>query len=229
MQDNIKNNPKGSTGSYSKKVSSGPLDNYMKMSEFVKKEARDEAIKVYEEMATKFGVASIPVHTHNGIDTPMIPEDNVFPTNKLAGLLQLSNPTGLPDSDSFTFKNVNNITRISFHGYAANNASAPATQRASITGEVIFGRCFYMNGVGPSISLDTNGPGIPFVQSSSSMFVDETDLTTNTVVTGPYLAYAGDPTDDLAILTLNTYTDNSLTFDILLGPQWTLVGTIIIE
>lgn len=45
--------------------------------EEIRKIAREEAEKVYKDKGTRFGVASVPTHTHNGIDSVKIPAQNV--------------------------------------------------------------------------------------------------------------------------------------------------------
>lgn len=60
-------------------MTESPLDNYMKLQNFVQKEARDVATQVYNELGTQTGVAKVPVHIHNGVDTSQIPFSSINP------------------------------------------------------------------------------------------------------------------------------------------------------
>lgn len=53
------------------------LDLYSGIQELVRNDARLIAEGVYDSKGTKFGVADIPVHTHNGVDTSPLPFQNV--------------------------------------------------------------------------------------------------------------------------------------------------------
>lgn len=44
---------------------------------YTEKTAKDEARSVYQDKGTRFGVAQVPVHTHNGVDTTQVPFDNL--------------------------------------------------------------------------------------------------------------------------------------------------------
>lgn len=51
----------------------------MELQNFVQKEARDVATQVYKDLGTQMGVAQVPVHIHNGIDTNQIPFSSISP------------------------------------------------------------------------------------------------------------------------------------------------------
>jgi len=194
------------------------------------RKAKEEAAKVYNNLGTKYGVAQVPTHSHNGIDSTQLTEDVITLTNKLNTQLQLSNATGSPDSGSFTLRNVSNVSRISFHGYTANNASGAATKRAVITGEVIFGRCYTFTGSGSSIAITTQSVGEPFRQACDYMFVDTASINNTRVGTAPNLAFATDSAPaTVASLTLVGYSNGNLLFDYIIGAQYTMQGNIIIE
>lgn len=40
----------------------------------IRKLAREEAQKVYQEYGSRFGVNQVPTHTHNNIDSPLLPQ-----------------------------------------------------------------------------------------------------------------------------------------------------------
>jgi hypothetical protein len=44
---------------------------------YTEKTAKQEAGAIYDDKGTRWGVAKVPVHTHNGVDTNQIPFDNL--------------------------------------------------------------------------------------------------------------------------------------------------------
>ena len=201
---------------------------FAKIQELVKNEARQEATNVYNELGTKYNVAQVPTHSHNGIDSNPISESDVIPANKhFSGLV-------FDTSETITIigLNTSNIRRISFLGFVANNKSAPATKRAITNGEVQFGRCYEFSGNGTgTVAVTTNKVGTSFVQMSNYMYVDSTDLTKNRVgIGGGSLVYVLDDVGTVvADLTLDNYDYNSLTFTCTLDTDWKLQGNIIIS
>lgn len=53
------------------------LEQYAEIEALVKKTAEDTARQVYNEMATKYGVAKTPLHRHNGADSPTIGDGSI--------------------------------------------------------------------------------------------------------------------------------------------------------
>lgn len=45
---------------------------------YTEKTAKQEAGALYANRGTRFGVAEVPVHAHNGVDAPQIPYGNLF-------------------------------------------------------------------------------------------------------------------------------------------------------
>lgn len=54
-----------------------PLDLYSSIQELVKKDAGLVAGQVYDEKGTRYGVADVPIHTHNGVDSAKIDFQNL--------------------------------------------------------------------------------------------------------------------------------------------------------
>ena len=48
------------------------MEKYAEIQAMVQKEARDIAEQVYKENANRYGVAKVPLHYHNGIDSPFL-------------------------------------------------------------------------------------------------------------------------------------------------------------
>lgn len=204
-----------------------PIDLFAKLQPLVQNEARQQATNVYKELGTRYNVASVPTHLHNGIDSVPISESDVIPGNKtLSGLL-------FDTSETITLVGLNtaNIRRIVYLAFAANNKTLPATKRAIINGEVQFGRCYSFSGNGTgTIAVETSRVGTPFVQICNAMYVDSTDLTKNRVHIGAALAEATDDSgSNVVSLTLDNYDYNSLTLTCTLATDWKLQGNLIIS
>lgn len=50
---------------------------FLDLKPFIDKEAREIAEAVYKQKAQQFGVAKVPFHIHNGIDSPNVPWGNI--------------------------------------------------------------------------------------------------------------------------------------------------------
>jgi len=48
------------------------MEKYAEIQAMVQKEARDIATQVYKQMGTQYGVSKVPLHYHNGIDSPQL-------------------------------------------------------------------------------------------------------------------------------------------------------------
>lgn len=176
--------------------------------------------------ASRFNLSAISNHVHDGIDSLPISEDNVVLTSKLSTqLLSTRNET-------FTLRNVSNISRISFHYYGANNADGtPATKRVSGSGEVIFGVCNTFTGNNTDINIiPTSQIGSkPYLQSSQFVYLDSATAANTRVGVGPALAYANDPSSIVLFLNLDSYAKDALQFTVTVGPNWKLEGVLIFE
>lgn len=204
------------------------LERYADIQPLVRKEIEVVANSIFDKRLndSEYGVKQPPYHVHNGTDAPLISEDHVRLTEKLTTQLVALNTGGDSITETLTLTNVPNVSRISFHGFAANNAVGSATIRATISGEVIFGRCYVFTGTAPTVTVTTEGPGTPFVQSCNSILVDQASINNTRVVTSPKISSVS---GGVAELVLTNYTNNSLVFEYTLGSEWQLNGILIIE
>jgi len=213
-----------------------PLKLYTKIQELVKNEARQVATEVYNKLGTKFGVAEIPTHTHNGVDSNQIPYKNLVQGNKYGSTL-------IEDvSETVTIGGIFNPTRIIFQGFAANNADGtPATKRAIINGEINFGQCFEFTDMTPPYTVSTSGAGKPFYQSSNSMYIDSTTLANNRVSSSSgaglgisdtaFFIYSTDNTGAVVASAQAISYNNQLgllTITFVVGTNWKIQGALII-
>ena len=204
-----------------------PLKFYTKIQDLIRNEARQVATQVYNELGTKYNVAEVPAHTHNGVDSNQIPYKNIVQGNKYTTVIQAD------ASETVTIGGISNPTRIVFQGFAANNADGtPATKRTIINGEINFGQGFVFSDLTPPITVTTSGSGIPFVQSSNSMYIDSADLAKNRVSASQQdFIYALDDTSTvIARATAITYNNQLglLTITFVVGTNWKIQGTFTI-
>lgn len=151
-------------------------DSFAKIKEMVRNEARNIATEVYNDLGTRFGVAKIPTHTHNGVDSNQIPSKNLVQGNKY--ISSITEDT----TETVTIGGIFNPSTIIFSGFAANNADGtPATKRAILNGQIQFGNCLEFSDLTPPYFVTTSGAGQPFLQFSNSMYVDSTTLANNRV------------------------------------------------
>lgn len=211
------------------------IELYAKIKELVKNEARQEATKVYNELGTKYNVAQVPTHSHNGVDSTPIPYKNIVQGDKYTAVI-IEDAT-----ETASIGGVFNPTRISFNGFAADNADgSPATKRAIINGAIEFGTCYEYSDLTPPIIVTTSGPGKPFLQYCNSMYIDSSDLTKNRVFatagagsnSTAYFAYANDDAGTTFVRAQVTSFNNQLgilTISFTMGTNVKLAGTFTIS
>lgn len=208
--------------------------NYIKIQDFVRKEAEDVANKVYDDKATKWGVAEVPTHVHNGVDSNQISESDLIKSNRNITGFAVDSNGGATASTTTLITGINtaNIGRVVFSGFAANNSDGtPATKRLLTQGEAQFGRCYEMSGATGTVLVLTPTMGQNIVQISNAMFVDSTDLTKNKVFATPAtIAYGEDDTGEIvASLAIDSITTQSMTVSSTIGRNWKLQGNIILS
>lgn len=196
----------------------------MDQDKILEQKIRQIAEQVYAQktLKSKYGVSQVPFHTHNGTDSVRISETNIIHnTRNYTRLLA-------DESTVFSIRNVSNVDKITLKGFVADNADGmPATKRAIVNGEAYFGRCYNFTGVAPDISLTSTATGIPFVQSSNSMYVSGT---TARVSVAPSLGYATTGSD-IFTLTIISYNNGFITFDLQIAPgqNWLLQVDLILS
>lgn len=200
---------------------------YTKIQELVKNEARNIATEVYNTLGTQYGVAQIPAHIHNGVDSVQLTLSDLIQGNKYQSFL-------VEDiSETTTIGGIFNPSRISFSGFAANNKTVPATKRALINGEVNFGTCFAVTDLVPPLVISTNGPGVPFIQGGNAIYIDSTDLTKNRVTAGniSFILARDDTGTDIVTATILSYNNQLglLTISFVLATDWKLQGNLVIS
>lgn len=201
----------------------------------IKKLVRDEINN--ERNSSRFRLKGVVQHVHDGLDSAQISEDNVVLTKKIFGFL-IEDTT-----ETFSIVGVQNVSRIAFHGIAANNAAGGvATEKALITGEIIFGECNQLIGSGEVINVHTIGTGLPYVQVCNYIYIDTASVANTSVgvaqtsignISNPSfigaLAYAANSSNAVAQLSLLSYDGSILKFSCQLASGWKLQGGVTIQ
>ena len=183
----------------------------------------------------QFTVTPTSFHTHNGIDSPRVKQNNII--NGTTSAAHLETLT----SEIFTLDTIQNITQLTLCGVALNGLG----QKASLNGNAQLGKCFLYSPSSISLSeITTNGGSYePFLQTFSETYID-TSFTTavigaTTVLTSTglanarvlagegYIAAVADQnyTDatlppNIATLSIIKWTGSSITFKSVLAANW---------
>lgn len=118
-----------------------PLDKYIELQSFVKKEATD----IYNKLGTKYGVAENPYHVHNGVDSPQLNPSNFLGWPVFQVTDATVAPTDTPQNGTFRFY-VDTVPNYTLWAYLAVNNGGYSSSWQSIGG-----------GGGSSLTIQTNG------------------------------------------------------------------------
>lgn len=189
--------------------------------EEIRKIAREEAEKVYSQKGTRFGVASVPTHTHNGVDASQINQKDVVQNIKYQAVLTLTT------SDEVTIRNVSNISRIAFYGFAQ------ATGKLAYTnGEANFSRCYVLDSTTPTdIDYETYGnAGKDIIYSGNSIYFDGASFGNTTIVTttDTLIAVSSAGSPQFITLEVRLNPNNTLSLIPVIASGWTLYGSVTI-
>lgn len=171
------------------------------------------------------GVQSIQDHIHNGVDAPKINQDNIENGTANNSVIVMN------ENEVFSLKNVKGISRLTFHGFAADNANgSSATQRILINGTVVFGTCSRFTGVGSQISPEGSGNETAFTQGCSYMYTLNQVDTIRVGATSDSFAAGGvsiaDPEVKAYVIGV---TLDSITIKVELKTNWQITGSIILN
>lgn len=122
----------------------------------------------------QFSVSKIPSHTHNGTDTVRIKQTDVVQSPKYVTEL-IENV-----SETFTITNIPNLSSLTFSAIAYDTSVSPHKIKASSWGEAVFGQCLSFSGSGTVISVSNALPipGVHFIQTSTSTYLEKTSFPT---------------------------------------------------
>lgn len=193
---------------------------FAKIQELVKKEARQEATNVYNELGTKYSVAQVPTHSHNGIDSNPINQADIVGNSKYgAGY-------GATAGESPKMRTFSNPTRLCFYGVATNGSG---TKIAKINGEVAIGRSYIFDGIA-DVNTVTPTAGTQFVQTCNFVYIDNTSLTNTKMGTqGNYIAYVNDGVNILVSMKVTSIEKGFIYFTTTVASGWEITGNFLLS
>lgn len=194
---------------------------------------------------TNQGSPMVPPHSHNGTDNLQISEDSLILGTKYATQFDSDGNMDASGYNIFSINSVNNVSRIVFKGFLANNSSGNTpTKRVMITGEAMFGTTFGLEGATPNVTVKQNAnrlgllsfgvvpdnqSSVDFAQFSNYIYIDSTTAAAS-VGLGPILAHARVGGVVVAYLALTGYSKSTLSFQMYVAPgsYWRFQGELMI-
>lgn len=219
---------------------------YQEIQKLVQKDAEDAARRVYQKEATKFGVAKVPLHYHNNVDSPNIPESSIVPNLRASGSIALETD-GQQYKLSLNFK----PKQIMFYGNAVHRTAGTIDVRAQVIGSAELVPSYFFQ---PESTTTVSPSGVigNVIQSGSYLLVETTTPQVNTLATEGHLVqviYTGSIGTKLAdnivaqITIPNAWTkgldagfdystkgygSNYVLFDVDLAPDWEINGNFVV-
>ena len=194
-----------------------------------KEEIKQIAKQVFSEMmaSSQYKTADTTFHTHNGIDSPRINQENVVNNNKYVAIAVAS-------SGLVTFNSISNPSALLFYGFAANNAGGgAATLKAMCTGNAQLGVCYSANNSSATTTVTINPSSqSSFIQTSCAIYIDTTSLANTRVAasgTGSdpltdRFIYVTDGSTVVAEATVVMWDSQSITVNFTLAATWQITG-----
>lgn len=137
------------------------LQQYADMQPFVQKDIQTMFESLYEQMASKYGVASVPLHRHNGADSPKIGDQSV------------TNFVTLPSVENGVLSVTNLGTQVV--NSLALNPSGNQSQAPATVFDMPVPVIYASSGVGPGSSFNLGDAP----QGTVIMFANVTAVTSN--------------------------------------------------
>lgn len=149
------------------------LEQYEQIQGMVRKEIEGMFPALYAQQATKYGVAEVPLHTHNGYDSNRVNAWDLNQSQASTGSITMSTDgtryhIGLNLKPGISFA----PSIIRFNGIVVNSTTSP-TIRALVCGDGFIGPSFYQQPeTGSTTSVNVGGPPQVVIQSSSYILVN---------------------------------------------------------
>lgn len=157
------------------------LNEYSKIQALIEKDARRIAEQVYNENAKKYGVAKVPLHRHNGFDSPQISQENVTPSLRASGSISLAT-----DGQQYKLNLTGAPTNILFYGNAVHRTAGTVDVRAQVIGSADLGPSYFFQPESTSTVSPSDTIG-NIIQSGSYLLSETTTPQVNTSVTEGHL------------------------------------------
>jgi len=219
------------------------LEQYADIQALVRKEIETMFPQLYSQQATKYGVAKVPLHVHNGFDAPQIKASDVIASQAASGSITMST-TGQRYQIGLNVKPGSPFAPsiIRFNGIAVHSSTSPAITpdiRALVVGDAFIGPSFYLQPLTTS-SVTVGGPPQVCVQSSSYICVNnsgagpatQASVSEGHIVSvtfnGNIVARATIPDLDDFGANDNPLKDGNILVDVTLATNWHIIGNFLI-
>lgn len=139
------------------------LEQYAEIQPLVQKEIESQFQRLYQQYASKYGVASVPLHTHNGLDAPKINSANLTQGLRASGSISLQT-----NGQQYTLNLTGAPSHVQFYGNAIHRTGGVIDVRAQAIGSAELGPSYYF-------------------QPESTSTVSPSDVIGNVIQSGSYL------------------------------------------
>lgn len=203
------------------------LEKYADLQPLIDQRARQIAQEEIAKYAQKqkFNVAKVPLHYHNGTDSPNIPSSSVVP-----GSRGLANITMATDGRTYRIGLNFKGSSVKFTGVAV--AGGPINKRAHCVGFAELGAGTFMfvdDGDGNSVSPERNTR--PFIQGSSSITINSSGMTPTfaAIASEENIIYVVDAGGgQAAVGTIVGYGTGYIDIQVQLASGWSIQGTFVV-
>lgn len=144
------------------------MQKYAELEPLIVAKAREIANQEIQKYAqkSKFNVTKVPLHYHNGVDSPQIPQSSIVPQLRAVGNITMAT-TGTRYSLGLTFS----PTAVEFSGFALHRTGGTIDIRVHVMGNAQLGPSYHFQ-PDTSTSVKAGGPIGPVIQSCSSFLID---------------------------------------------------------
>jgi len=215
------------------------LQQYEEFQAMVRKDIESMFPALYQKEATKYGVAKVPLHEHNGLDSPKIPAGNIVNPLRASGSIRLAT-----DGQRYTLQLTGTPSQVLFYGNAVHlDGGGNPDIRAFVIGSAELGQSYFFAPVDTS-SVAPSDYVTNVIQSCSSIVMPESALTDFRAVaseghivrvayptTGTIVASATIPNeffDGGQGLTTRGYGQGFVYLDVELADGWEINGNFVV-
>lgn len=114
------------------------MQKYADIQALVQQEIAAQFPKLYDQYATKFGVAQTPLHTHNGIDSNKVSEADLVPKMAASGSITMST-----NGRRYVLELTGSPTNVQFYGNAVHRTGGSIDVRAFCVGSARLGPAYF--------------------------------------------------------------------------------------
>lgn len=171
-----------------------------------------------QAFADAFTTNRTPNHTHNGIDSPGINQVDILPNNKYRVGLNLSGGVTVDTLST----GILNPTSVRFFGIATDGSA-----RLSLQGQAELGPGFDTDGVNIFPIGSIQGLSSAAVELAS--YVYNSGSTTRVGIAGTLAFGQNAVPEELVRITIQEYTNTSITFRSIVADGWTVTAALLIS